>query len=399
MATPPRKFLTLRASFIVLGIFFCASIITFLFNDPHIVVITGGEQIQVADATSTTRLTSAFSSSTTSSENSSLNTAMLLVPMTPINKKVYDAKMLQLANLPPLPPAPTSTSATTTPTSTTTSTTPKKTSLWPVTSAPYPTPGALLPFNRIVAYYGNLYSRQMGVLGKYDPPEMLAMLASTTAQWAAADPSTPVIPALDYIAVVAQGEAGKDGKYRARMPDSEIDKVIALAAEARAIVILEIQVGLSDVQTELPLLERYLKLPQVHIALDPEFDVREGERPGRVIGSMSAEDINFAATYLSQLVKENNLPPKVLIVHRFTKDMVTGYKEIKPLPEVQIVIDMDGFGEPAKKIGTYKTVIVPEPVQFTGFKLFYKNDVVAGHLMTPEEVLELSPQPSFIQYQ
>ena len=29
--------------------------------------------------------------------------------------------------------------------------------------------------------------------------------------------------------------------------------------------------------------------------------------------------------------------------------MVTNYKEIKPLPEVQIVMDMDGWGEKAKK--------------------------------------------------
>ena len=88
----------------------------------------------------------------------------------------------------------------------------------------YPLAGALLPFNRIVAYYGNFYSTGMGVLGQYPPAVMLAMLASTTALWQAADPSTPVIPAIDYIAVTAQGSAGADGKYRARMPDSQMDE-------------------------------------------------------------------------------------------------------------------------------------------------------------------------------
>lgn len=318
-------------------------------------------------------------------------TPMIIVPMTPLDIPAYNAKMLQIANLPPLPVATGSTTASTTVI--------RKPGSWPVTSAPYPLPGALLPGHRIIAYYGNLYSRSMGVLGKYDPPEMFAMLASTTRQWNEADPTTPAIPALDYIAVVAQASAGSDGKYRARMPDSEIDKVVALAAQIHGIVILEIQPGLSSVRTEVPLLESYLKLPQVHLALDPEFAMHNGAKPGTVVGTLDASDVNFVANYLAKLVKENNLPPKVLIVHRFTQAMLTNAKKITPLPEVQVVIDMDGFGSPSKKIGTYTNIVLPEPVQFTGFKLFYKNDVVAGHLMTPTEVLKLSPRPSFIQYQ
>ena len=393
---PPEtpKFFTLRTSLILSGFFLCV-LFVYLFTDSRVVVVKSDEQNPLAKGVTTTLSTKKTSSSiafTSSTISSSTPLPMLLVPMTPVNPTAYDMKMLQIANLPP--PKITTSTATSTPSSTIV-----KKSLWPVTSAPYPTPGALLPFNRIVAYYGNLYSTQMGVLGKYPPPEMLARLASATAEWAAADLSTPVIPALDYIAVVAQAGPGADGKYRARMPFSELNKVVALAAQAKAIVILEIQVGLSDIQTELPLLEPYLKLPQVHVALDPEFDMPNKEKPGTIIGTMSSDDINFAARYLSKIVKENNLPPKALIVHRFTRPMVTGYKNIEPLPEVQIVIDMDGFGEPAKKIGTYTSIVVSEPVQFTGFKLFYKNDVAAGHLMTASEVLKLSPQPSFIQYQ
>jgi hypothetical protein len=164
---------------------------------------------------------------------------------------------------------------------------------------------------------------------------------------------------------------------------------------------LDIQVGLSNVQTEVPLLEKYLKLPNVHLSLDPEFSMKTGKRPGTVIGSMDATDINFAAEYLAKVVRENNLPPKVLVVHRFTQPMITNARSIKPLPEVQIVIDMDGFGPPAQKIDSYLSYVRSEPVQFTGFKLFYKNDayLYGKHLMTPSEVLKLSPQPSYIQYQ
>ncbi|MCX6752018.1 MAG: hypothetical protein NTZ87_00740 [Candidatus Nomurabacteria bacterium] len=290
---------------------------------------------------------------------------------------------------------------------------PVRTHLWPATAV-YPNAGALLPFNRIVAYYGNLSSKSMGVLGQYPEDEMLAKLNVEVEKWNVADPSTPAIPALHYIAVVAQGSAGKDGKYRTRMPFSEIDKVLAIAAKipARnasgiadaggdAVVFLDVQVGFSNLQTEVPLLEKYLKLPNVHLGVDPEFSMKTGIRPGKVVGTLDATDINFTAEYLAKIVKENNLPPKILVVHRYTRKMVTGYKEIKPLPEVQIVMDMDGWGGMSRKIGTYKAFIYPEPVQFTGFKLFYKNDTLegSGTLMTPEDLLKLNPRPIYIQYQ
>jgi hypothetical protein len=326
-------------------------------------------------------------------------------PPPEIDKDAYNAKLLYLAHI--------KTASTTTDTSTTT---PKgmvliqeataSTSLgavklyWPVSTV-YPKVGALLPANRIVAYYGNFYSKGMGVLGEYPEEEMLSKLEGEVAKWKAADPATPVIPAIDYIAVTAQGSPGADGKYRLRMPDSQIDYALELAAKENGIVILDIQVGLSNVQTEIPLLEKYLKMPNVHLAIDPEFAMHNGAKPGTVIGSFDASDINWTANYLAQLVKENNLPPKVLIVHRFTEGMVTNYQNITPLPEVQIVMDMDGWGFPAKKVNTYDSVIYPEPVQFTGFKLFYKNDVKppSTGMLTPSEVLDLTPSPSFIQYQ
>lgn len=250
-------------------------------------------------------------------------------------------------------------------------------------------------------YYGNFYSKGMGVLGEYPRETVIEKLKAAVAEWEAADPSTPVVPAIDYIVITAQGSAGKDGKYRLRMPDSQIDIALSMADEVEGIVILDVQVGLSNLQTELPIYEEYLKKPNVHLAIDPEFAMHNGTPPGRVIGSFDAADINFAANYLAKLVKENDLPPKVLIVHRFTEDMVTGYKRITPLPEVQIVMDMDGWGFGAKKINTYNTVVASEPVQFTGFKIFYKNDMKppSTRLLTPADVLELQPIPSFIQYQ
>jgi hypothetical protein len=346
----------------------------------------------------------ARSDGTQGQSNQADATSTSLSALTPIDIAAYNAKLLSIANIPnhTVTTIVTSTipGTTTIQRSTVTKTVPDA-SLWPVKTAPYPDAGALLPFNRIVAYYGNFYSTQMGVLGEYPPDQMMAMLASTTAAWRAADPSTPVIPALDYIAVTAQGSPGADGKYRLRMPASQIEKAITLANQVNGLVFLDIQVGWSNVETEVPLLAPYLKLPNVELSLDPEFDMEPGAKPDTEIGTMDAADINFAANYLANIVNQNDLPPKILVVHRFTQDMVTNYKNIAPLPQVQVVMDMDGWGEPAKKINTYEQFEAGEPVQFTGFKLFYKNDLLppSTAMMTPQQILQLSPQPSYIQYQ
>ncbi|MBP9803022.1 MAG: hypothetical protein KBD14_01795 [Candidatus Pacebacteria bacterium] len=317
----------------------------------------------------------------------------------PLDKEAYDKKILFLANNPVIPtPEPkydTKTGELIPPK-------PSKPTIWPKKTV-YPKDGAILPFNRIVAYYGNLYSKKMGVLGEYEESVMLEKLANTVKEWELADPSTPVIPAIHYIATVAQGEAGKDGKYRARMPDSEIQKVLKIAEKANAIVFLDIQVGLSNIQNELPYFKKYLELPNVHLGIDPEFSMKTGVRPGKVVGTMDGEtDVNFAINYLSQIVKEYNLPPKVLVVHRYTRNMLTNSQKIKPTEEVQVVIHMDGWGGKQHKISTHKLYIYPEPVQFTGFKIFYKNDIKekGTTIYSPSELLsKLSPLPSYIQYQ
>ncbi len=272
---------------------------------------------------------------------------------------------------------------------------------WPVKDH-FPLGGALLPMNRIVAYYGNFYSTHMGVLGEYPPDEMLKRLMAEVKKWKDADPKTPVIPAIHYIAVTAQSKPGKGGKYILRMPFTQIDKAIELAKKVNGVVFLDVQVGWSNVHTEIPMLEQYLKMPNVHLAIDPEFSMKTGRVPGSIIGTFDAADINYVSQYLAKLVKDNNLPPKILVVHRFTINMVTGYKQIALRPEVQTVMDMDGWGFPAKKVNSYKLAEVNEPVQFTGFKLFYKNDIITPpykKMMTPEDVLKLYPRPIYIQYQ
>jgi hypothetical protein len=272
-------------------------------------------------------------------------------------------------------------------------------SLWPV-KGPAPLPGSVVPAKRIVAYYGNPLVKKMGILGELPPDQMLAKLDTEVERWRKADPSTPVQPALHVIGVVAQGSAGRDGMWRARMSDSLIERVYSWAQRKNAVLFIDVQVGHSTLQAELPRLAKFLERPDVHLGIDPEFSMKSGAKPGTKIGTFDAADVNYATKFLSDLVTSKNLPPKVLVVHRFTRPMLTNAKNIRLDPRVQIVINMDGWGPQWMKRDSYHDYVYLHPVQYTGFKIFYHNDTKKGNaLMTPEQVLKLFPKPVYIQYQ
>ena len=270
-------------------------------------------------------------------------------------------------------------------------------SLWPPKMAA-PLPGSILPAKRIIAFYGNPLSTRMGILGEFETEDMLARLDREVAEWNRLDPQHPVQPALHLIAVVANPTPGRDGMYRSRMDSALVEKVYGWAKRKNAIMFVDVQVGHSTVQQELPALERFLKRPEVHLGIDPEFSMKDGTRPGKRIGSYDAADVNFATQYLAGLVDKYKLPPKILVVHRFTKKGVTNVSTIKLDPRVQIVMHMDGFGPPWLKRDSFFSYVKREPVQFAGWKQFTKakNDNPAT---TRESILRLWPTPIYIQLQ
>jgi hypothetical protein len=270
-------------------------------------------------------------------------------------------------------------------------------SLWPP-KMPAPLPGSILPAKRIIAFYGNPLSKRMGILGEFETSEMLAKLDREVAEWNRLDPSHPVQPALHLIAVVAQGDKGSDGKYRMRMDSTLIEKVYGWAKSRNAIMFVDVQVGLSTLQQELPRLERFLKRPEVHLGIDPEFSMKDGTRPGKKIGSYDAADVNYASGFLQDLVTKYKLPPKILVVHRFTPRGLTNYKRVQLDPRVQIVVHMDGFGAPWLKRDSFFSYVKKEPVQFAGWKQFTKprND---NPPTSREAILKLWPTPIYIQLQ
>jgi len=238
----------------------------------------------------------------------------------------------------------------------------------------------------------------MGILGEFDPDVMLRKLDEEVAAWNRLDPSTPVQPALHLIVLVANASPGPSGKYRTRHDSAMIEKVYGWARRKNALLFVDLQVGQSTLQQELPWIEKFLIRPDVHLGIDPEFSMKNGGIPGQRVGTYDAADINYATRFLAGLVDKHRLPPKILVVHRYTPGGVTNTRKITLDPRVQIVVEMDGFGAPWVKRDTFWRDIKREPVQFVGWKQFtkLKND----RPPTPrEDILRLWPVPLYIQLQ
>jgi hypothetical protein len=264
----------------------------------------------------------------------------------------------------------------------------------PVASAPADV--ALLPQYRIVMFYGHPHDPAMGIVGQHEIEQLAEILREEAANYAAADPSRLVIPALEVIATVAQRVPGSDGTYILDTDTETLTTYIDFAAEHGMVVVLDIQVGRSTVAAEIEKVRELLARPNVHLAIDPEFAVAEGQVPGEYIGSIEAESIAYAQKVLAEISATHGIPPKMLIVHQFREDMIQGKSQLAPVPGVQLVIDADGYGAPELKTAVYNFLVRDEPVEFAGVKLFYDQDVP---LMTPQEILALVPAPDVIIYQ
>lgn len=256
-------------------------------------------------------------------------------------------------------------------------------------------PSAVLDNAILVAWYGNPWTGRMGILGRLQGAA-LAKGLEQQAQAYARVTKKAVIPAYELIAVVAQGRPGSDGLYRRRESREVIERTIREARAAGFKTILDIQTGRSTVLNELSFLAPYLSEPDVYLALDPEFSMGVEGVPGRRIGTMYATEINDAIGVLETIIHRHNLPPKVLIVHQFTTGMLPDKDAIWTSPVLDIVLDMDGFGSPALKRHTYRTVLRQRELEYTGFKLFYIQDT---NMLQPADVLALNPSPAVVIYQ
>lgn len=257
------------------------------------------------------------------------------------------------------------------------------------------TNGSILSGNRLLTYYGNPYSGQMGILGQLSPSELVAALKRRAVVYEEAG-GKPVIPAIHLVATVAQASPGYDGMYRARMPDEVIQEYADLAAANGMLLIIDLQVGRSTVQEEVEHMRKFLELPHVHLALDPEFDMWGGQQPGVEIGHMTTQEINYAQNVLAQIVAERGYRNKILIVYQFTPFMLPDKEAIEANPLVDLAVVMDGFGGQYIKIEHYHQFVRDTPVEYGGIKLFFDQDT---NLMTPAEVVALDGPPDVVIYQ
>jgi hypothetical protein len=240
----------------------------------------------------------------------------------------------------------------------------------------------------------------MGILGRLDKPVMIASLKRDVGMWQAADPATPTRCTMELIAIVAQASPGPSGLYRGRANPEVVRRVLGWAREAGCLLLIDIQVGWSSVADELGYLEPFLAEPDVHLALDPEWDMPPGVKPGKQIGTMDATDINAAVALLDRLVRERKLPPKLLVVHRFREFMVTNPSKINVPASIRLVANMDGFGTPERKLQSYAVALKGMPTRLSGFKLF-TNPKLDTPMLTPSQTLDgrVKPAPVFINYQ
>jgi hypothetical protein len=221
-------------------------------------------------------------------------------------------------------------------------------------------------------------------------------LREQAAEYEEADPSKPVVLALEVIASVAQKEPQADGSYLLDTPSSVLDEYAEFTRENGLLLILDAQVGYRTVENDVKGLRPWLEQDHVHLAIDPEFAMAEGQVPGTHIGSIDATDVAWAQQWLIDLANEAGVSPKLLIVHQFKESMITNKDQIVPFSGVQVVIDADGWGPPELKKSTYNFVNNATEVEYAGVKLFYRQDIP---LMTAEEIINLDPSPLFIMYQ
>ena len=264
-----------------------------------------------------------------------------------------------------------------------------------VNATPPAAPDSLLETNLLVTWYGNPHSAAMGILGQSTGA---ARAEGLRRQAAAYSPLTRkrVLPAYHLVTVVAQPTPGRDKTFRRR---ESADVIQAVLDDARAngfLVVLDVQPGHAAIEKELEHLRPFLSQPDVHLALDPEFDMGEGQVPGRQIGHTHADDVNTALDVLERIRAECRLPPKVLIVHQFTLAMLPDKSAIRPRPGIDLVLNMDGFGAQPLKLSSYRAVMRQHALPFAGIKLFYRQDV---NLFTPAQIMALAPTPAVVIYQ
>lgn len=272
------------------------------------------------------------------------------------------------------------------------------------TSSPTPTPKELpgggrqiFPDYRLVGFSGYPGAPALGRMGIGKLDDRVAEMKKVAEPYAMGRKAMPI---MELIATVVHPSPMKNGMYSAPIDTKVVDDHLAAAKKHDAMLLLDIQPGRSDFVTEVKYWEKYLKEPNVGVALDPEWRMGPNEIPMRTFGSVNGKELDEVSQYLAKLVDENNLPQKAMVVHQLRKPIVKDENLLQEREQVAAVKSVDGIGSRGMKVDTWGVLVKDmNPAFASGFKLFYEEDKEFGPLMTPIEVMELTPTPEYILYE
>ncbi len=309
--------------------------------------------------------------------------------------------------------APTTTAPTTTAPTTTLPADPTERWRYQLEEAGIELPGGgleIFPDRRIVMLYGHPATHRLGILGEYRLDGAIEAVTALAAEFEAtpavgaadgtATPAVPVVPAFEIIATVATRAAGDDEDYSKESTVEELRPWVEAIGDAGGFAVLDLQPGRTDFLTQARRYEELLRLPHVGLALDPEWRLEPDEVHLRQIGSVSAAEVNQVVDYLVDLVREEVLPQKLLVLHQFQPSMLPDRELIATPPELAVVLHVDGQGPLGAKYGTYDEMVTapmgPDQTLWWGWKNFHDED---SPMATPGQTNAVEPLPMVVSYQ
>ena len=252
------------------------------------------------------------------------------------------------------------------------------------------------PGRRMIALYGSPGTAALGSLGEQDLPASIARVKDLAAQYQPFS-DVPVVPAFEIITTVAAGQPGADGDYSNEVEIAKIRPYVDAAKAAGVYVVLDLQPGRTDFLTQARRYEELLREPHVGLALDPEWRLRPDQVHRTQIGSVNVDEVNATGDWLAGLVRANDLPQKVFLLHQFRTSMIVGRERLDTAhPELAAMVHCDGFGPQDTKRGTWQAMRAGSPPVYWGWKNFIDED---RPMLTPEQTLQVSPDIVFVSYQ
>lgn len=255
----------------------------------------------------------------------------------------------------------------------------------------------VLPAYRYVGLYGTPSMPVLGALGKQDVPATIALVQALAAEYQPYS-TEKVIPTLEIIATVASSGPTGNGDYSQEIDAARLEPLITAAKAAGVYVVLDLQPGRVSFLDQAKLYETLLKEPHVGLALDPEWRLKPNQVHLKQIGSVDPAEVNQVSAWLADLVKANNLPQKVFLLHQFKLSMLPARETIDTSrPELGYVIQMDGQGNQNVKLDTWRNITANPPANtFFGWKNFYEKD---QPVRSPADTMLIEPKPWFVSYQ